>query len=172
MQPFYHLMGVDAPFDPDHRFVTSWLLSPALLACLRGIIALYCSAVTITIYSYDAARGANSTLAQTFSYFTALTFWGLNFYFIVSTLYTAGYARTGRTWLQGLPRPLQSLHSLFYTTIVTFPFLVTLVFWIILYGSGPWFPTTFDAWWNVDSVPCWSTCSTELLTQYRSHSTP
>jgi hypothetical protein len=50
--------------------------------------------------------------------------------------------------LEKWPRWLRALHSLFYTTIVTFPFLVTIVYWKILY-NGSWFPITFDAWSNV-----------------------
>ncbi|KAG6020560.1 hypothetical protein E4U41_002810 [Claviceps citrina] len=50
--------------------------------------------------------------------------------------------------LDSLPPPLQTLHSLLYTTVVTLPFLVTLVYWIVLY-RGPWFARRFDAWHNV-----------------------
>jgi hypothetical protein len=165
----YQLMGVDAPFDPEYHFTTSWLLSPNLLACLRGLIALYCSTVTITIYSYDAAHGATRTLAQSFSYFTSLTYWGLNFYFIVSTVHTTVYARTGHTWLQKWPRPLQALHSLFYTSIVTLPFLVTLVFWIVIY-LPPWFSVTFDGWSNVQHPPqTYLFCETTDIVQISQH---
>ena len=149
MRPFYQLMGVDAPvFDPEYRFASSWLLPPSVLACLRGLIALYCSTVIITIYSYNAAHGADIANGYSFSFFTTLTYWGLTFYFMVATVHTAVYARKGYTWLRRWPRALQALHSLFYTTIATFPFLVTLVFWIALY-SGPWFSITFDGWSNV-----------------------
>lgn len=46
------------------------------------------------------------------------------------------------------PRSLQALHALFYSTIVTFPFLVTIVYWVVLY-KGPWFDSQFVAWSNV-----------------------
>ncbi|KAI9869208.1 MAG: hypothetical protein M1830_005436, partial [Pleopsidium flavum] len=62
-------------------------------------------------------------------------------------IHTFSYARTGSPLLSSWPRPLQALHNLFYTTIVTFPFLVTVVYWAILY-SGPWFSVPFNAWSN------------------------
>jgi len=77
-----------------------------------------------------------------------LTYWGLAFYFFFSALHTFSYLRTGSPLLSRWPRPLQALHAFFYTTVVTFPILVTVVFWAILY-SGPWFPVAFDAWSNV-----------------------
>lgn len=40
------------------------------------------------------------------------------------------------------------LHSFLYTTIVTFPFLVTIVFWAVIY-NGVWFQRVFDAWSNI-----------------------
>lgn len=43
---------------------------------------------------------------------------------------------------------MQALHAVYYTTVVTFPILVTIVFWGVLYES-PWFPVRFDAWSNV-----------------------
>lgn len=77
-----------------------------------------------------------------------LTYWGLTFYFLVSALHTFTYARTGTPLLSRFPRPLQALHSAFYTTIVVYPFLVTVVYWAVLY-SGAWFPTVFAGWSNV-----------------------
>lgn len=35
-----------------------------------------------------------------------------------------------------------------YTTIVVFPFIVTIVYWAMLY-DGTWFPVVFDGWSNV-----------------------
>lgn len=58
------------------------------------------------------------------------------------------YAIAGRPLLDRFPRPLQALHSLFYTTIVVYPFIVTIVYWARLY-SGTWFPDAFGAWSNI-----------------------
>ncbi|KAI4289485.1 MAG: hypothetical protein L6R35_001251 [Caloplaca aegaea] len=82
-----------------------------------------------------------------FSFFTYLTFWGIAFYFLFSSLHTFRYALTGSSWLQKWPVMLQVAHAVFYTTIVMFPILVTAVYWVILY-SGDWFPNDFTAWTN------------------------
>ena len=65
--------------------------------------------------------------------------------------------------LQSWPRPLQALHALFYTTVVVFPFLVTIVYWGVLY-KNPWFPVVEDAWANVRSLSV-LTLGDALLTQ-------
>lgn len=43
---------------------------------------------------------------------------------------------------------MQALHSLYYTTVVTLPFLVTIVYWGVLY-KGSWFKLEYDAWGNI-----------------------
>jgi hypothetical protein len=40
------------------------------------------------------------------------------------------------------------MHSLFYSTVITYPFLVTVIYWGVLY-KGPWFPEQFNAWSNI-----------------------
>lgn len=92
--------------------------------------------------------GGCKDVRQSFSYFTILTFWGLGFYFLVAAIHTLTYAIRGRPLLDRFPRPLQALHSLFYTTVITFPFLVTIVYWVVLY-ENPWFTSEFKAWSNV-----------------------
>lgn len=83
-----------------------------------------------------------------FSYFTSLTYWGLGFYFLVAAIHTFTYARSGVPLLDRLPRPLQALHSAFYTTIVVYPFIVTIVYWGRLY-SGHWYTVTYAGWSNI-----------------------
>lgn len=73
------------------------------------------------------------TAARSFSFFTVLTYWGLTFYFLVSALHTGLYALRGRSLLERLPRSLQALHSLYYSSIVVYPFLVTIVYWAVLF---------------------------------------
>lgn len=92
--------------------------------------------------------GGCATARQSFSYFTILTYWGLAFYFLVAAIHTLTYALRARPLLDRFPRPLQALHSLFYTTVITYPFLVTIVYWAVLY-KDPWFAREFDAWSNV-----------------------
>ena len=84
-------------------------------------------------------------MRQSFSYFTDLTYWGISFYFLVAAAHTLTYAITSRPLLDRFPRPLRALHSLYYTTIVTLPFLVTIVYWGVLYVP-PWFKIEFNAW--------------------------
>jgi hypothetical protein len=42
------------------------------------------------------------------------------------------YAIRGSSFLRKWPRPLQLLHSLLYSTVTTFPFIVTAVFWSLI----------------------------------------
>ncbi|MCJ1367757.1 hypothetical protein MMC16_006891 [Acarospora aff. strigata] len=145
-------MGVDVPFDPTHRFATSWLLPPWLLFSVRLLISIYAFTTTFFIIGWNGTHHRLDASRASFSYFTNLTYWGLAFYFLFAAIHTFSHARTGTPLLSRWPRSLQALHSLFYTTIITFPILVTVVFWAILY-SGPWFPVTFNAWTNVRLLP-------------------
>ena len=146
---FYHLMGArEDDFHLSHRFLTSWVLPPTFLAILRGIISIYAFTTIFFIFGWQGTHGLNHLSAGDLSYFTSLTFWGIAFYFLFSAIHTFIYAHRGYAPLDHWPRPLQALHSLFYTTVVTFPFLVTIVYWVVLY-DGPWFPLDFDAWSNV-----------------------
>ncbi len=79
-----------------------------------------------------------------------LTYWGLGFYFLFAAIHTGTYAfsKSGRSLIDTFPRPLQAAHSAYYTSITTLPFIVTVVYWGILF-DGHWFPTQFDAWTNV-----------------------
>lgn len=97
--------------------------------------------------AHDSLGGCKA-VRQSFSYFTDLTYWGISFYFLVAAVHTLAYALTSRPLLDRFPRSLQALHSLLYTTVVTFPFLVTIVYWTILY-EGPWFKLEFNAWSNI-----------------------
>jgi hypothetical protein len=138
-------------WDPSHRFVTSWLLSPWLLFAARAALALYIFVTRFFIIGWTCTHndlGGCDAVGASFSYFTVLTFWGLAFYFLVAAAHSLSYALSGRPLLDRLPRALQALHSLFYTTVVTFPFLVTIVYWVVLY-RGPWFDSQFEAWSNV-----------------------
>ncbi|KAH8905903.1 hypothetical protein BR93DRAFT_710158 [Coniochaeta sp. PMI_546] len=138
-------------WDPSHRFETSWLLPPYALFFFRALFCLYAFVVEIFIlgwYCSHQALGGCTTSRTQFSYFTVLTYWGIAFYFLVSSIHTLTYATTGRPLLEKFPRPVQALHSLFYTTIVVYPFIVTIVYWARLY-SGTWFPDMFGAWSNI-----------------------
>ena len=58
----------------------------------------------------------------------------------------------------------QVAHGVFYTTIVTYPMLVTIVFWAILY-TPPFFPVRFNAWSNVIGSLGLSACYGFVLTK-------
>ena len=153
MPSFWALMGVDIPFDPTARFATSWLLPASALAACRLLFALYAFATQIVVY----ALSGDVSDRQSFSYFTVLGYWGLACYLLVAGLHSLSYARSGGFargyWLQRWPRALQAAHSLFYTTIVVFPIIVTIVYWTVLYRP-PFFPEMFNAWSNVSgSIP-------------------
>ncbi|CZS98825.1 uncharacterized protein RAG0_07383 [Rhynchosporium agropyri] len=140
-------------WDPSHRFETSWLLPPWVLFAIRATISLYAFVVTFFIIGWEMTdhNGLSAKdVRNSFSFFTILCYWGICFYFLISALHTFTYALHGGTpLLNRLPRPLQALHYLFYSTITTFPFLVTIVYWGILYSLiGP-FKTPFALWSNV-----------------------
>ncbi len=136
-------------------FTTSWLLPPLALSLLRLLFFTYCLVTTLTNWIYDGVHSSAHLIGEEFSYFTVLTYWGILFYSLVAGTHTLIYALKGRSWLETWPRPLQALHSFFYTTIVTLPFLVTIVYWAVLYDA-PWFPIMFDGWSNV-GTPFYST---------------
>ncbi|OAA62275.1 FAR-17a/AIG1-like protein [Cordyceps fumosorosea ARSEF 2679] len=141
------------PWDPSHRYETSWLLPPWLLFACRALFSLYAFVdlfFTLGWTCTHASAGGCQTARRTFSYFTVLTYWGIAFYFAVSATHTLTYilSRGRSSLLARLPRPLQALHALYYTSVTTLPFLVTVVAWTLLF-TGRWFPETYDAWSNV-----------------------
>ncbi|QKX53252.1 uncharacterized protein TRUGW13939_00328 [Talaromyces rugulosus] len=149
MRPFLSLFGADPGLDHLHPYETSWILPPYFLGGLRAIIGFYIFVCIVLIFAWDATHDASTAIARSFSYFTWLNFWGMGFYFIVASIHTFVYAATGRSAIfDRLPRVFRGLHALFYTCITTFPFLVVIIFWAILY-SGPWYPTWFGAWSNI-----------------------
>lgn len=154
--------GSKEDFDKGATYVRSHIISPLALACLRASIAVYIWSTLIVGYSWITYNDTSQPIsdiglptltllldkafiAKSFSYFTFITYWSLAFYFSVSAWHTFVYAfnlRRGRagsiSYLHDFfPRPLQLAHAIWHTTITTFPFLVTLVFWTTLYAI-PW----------------------------------
>ncbi|KDQ06808.1 hypothetical protein BOTBODRAFT_39349 [Botryobasidium botryosum FD-172 SS1] len=154
----YPALGVTTPFDPTYKLVTSHFVSPTVLAAFRLALAVY-SLVTLIIYLiYDSVTLHDG---ETFlSYFTHLSYIGLCAYFFASGVQTFFFARslkrhyqsypTGADTypLQKWPRFLQFLHSLLFSTISTFPILVTIVFWALL-SDPTTLGTPFNAWENI-----------------------
>ncbi|KAF2261268.1 hypothetical protein CC78DRAFT_555180 [Lojkania enalia] len=152
-------------FDPKRTFVQSAFISPIMLATVRAIISLYCFTTIIVCYNWLAHNHSKTTLqdvnissytiisgssgiSQSFSFFTYLTYWSLGFYFLFASIHTFRFAFVRSTWLHKWPKPLQLLHSFYYTTITCFPFLVSIVFWGTMY-SGPWPRGRFEQWINI-----------------------
>ncbi|ROT42256.1 hypothetical protein SODALDRAFT_326439 [Sodiomyces alkalinus F11] len=137
------------PWDPSHRFETSWLLSPWLLFAFRALFCLFIFTSRFFIIGWTcthAEEGGCYDIVISFAYFTVLTFWGLGFYFAFAALHTFTYARTGRPLLDAFPRPLQALHALFYSSIAVLPIIVTVVYWAVLWGPDSSFASVFAAY--------------------------
>jgi hypothetical protein len=112
-------------FDPSFRFETSWILPPAALFALRALLALYAFVTLFTIFGWNGSHGLSEESRHSFSYFTNLTYWGLAFYFAFSALHTCTYWLTATPILARWPHALQMAHSMFYSTIVVYPWIVT-----------------------------------------------
>ncbi|RYP52551.1 hypothetical protein DL769_010649 [Monosporascus sp. CRB-8-3] len=167
MLPRVFAFGRDR-WDPTHRFETSWLLPPWALFAFRALFALYafttvffrigwgCTHPSSTADAPSEVEGERCGSTKTsFSFFTVLTYWGIAFYLLAAAVHTATYARNATSrgpLLARFPRPLQALHSLFYTTVTTYPLLVTIVYWAVLYptsfGAAGGFPNAYSAWSN------------------------
>ncbi|KAG7086214.1 hypothetical protein E1B28_002180 [Marasmius oreades] len=133
------LFGVSDPvFDSSCKLVTSPFFSSAVLATIRLMVALYTMTTLIVILVMDGEDG--KTAGRDFSYFTQLTYIGICAYYWASFVQTASYEwrrRKGKIGylLQRWPKFLQVLHLILGTTIVNYPILVTLVFWVLLADS-------------------------------------
>lgn len=145
------ILGAQQPFDPSHRYTTSWIFPPLLLAAIRILLSIYVFTTLFFYLGWNGEHHRHDLDRHSFSYFTHLGYWGLAFYFLVAALHTFRYGSIGHSWLQRWPVGLQVAHTAFYATIVTFPILVTAVFWAVLY-SGIWFPSEFEGWSNVKSL--------------------
>lgn len=112
-------------FDPTHRFETSWILSPGVLFGCRALLSLYAFVTLFTIFGWNGTHGRSEDSQRSFSYFTHLTYWGLAFYHAFSAAHTASYWLTGTPFLARWPKWLQIAHSMFYSTVVIYPWIVT-----------------------------------------------
>jgi cytochrome bd-type quinol oxidase subunit 2 len=95
-----------------------------VLCILRSVFSLYIFACIIAFLVMDGQISSH-VAGHYFSYFTSLSFFGLAFYFAFAALHSGSYARTGTPLLARWPKFLQVAHSVFYTTITMYPFLVT-----------------------------------------------
>ncbi|ETN46931.1 uncharacterized protein HMPREF1541_01120 [Cyphellophora europaea CBS 101466] len=162
MANIYEALGVPLSGFNSRPFISSWLLPQDALAAIRLTISIYVVASISYSYAYFASHkvtfhlqdvnikpisfqvGAEG-IRQSFSYFTYISYWSQSFYFFFAALHTFVGARQGIPWLDKWPRPLQALHSIYYTCITTLPFLVSSIYWSSMY-VGPWFQHDFDRW--------------------------
>ncbi|KAH9890691.1 hypothetical protein C8Q73DRAFT_135673 [Cubamyces lactineus] len=144
----YARLGVSEPFDPDHKLVTSPVFSPLVLAIIRLGLAFYGLFVLLFHLIWDAVKTHEAD--SFFSYFTHLSYTGLVAYYFAAGVQSLCYVRNRQKSypLQRWPRPLQFLHLLLYSTISSYPFVVTVIFWALLSGPST-FGTTFDGWTNI-----------------------
>jgi hypothetical protein len=143
----YRRLGVQSPFDSQLSLVTSPVFSSTVLALIRLSFALYTLFATIFVLVWEAVRTHEAH--SFFSYFTHLTYIGICAYFWASGVQTWLFARNGKRYpLQEWPCLLQFLHILLYSTITSFPFIVTVVFWSLL-ASPATFSTGFSVWSNI-----------------------
>ncbi|KAJ3727218.1 hypothetical protein DFJ43DRAFT_1029006 [Lentinula guzmanii] len=150
----HNSLGAPQPFDTQRDYVTSPWFSSGILAAIRGTIALYTltTLVVILIWEANVLHDADGY----FSYFTELTYIGICSYYWTSFVQTCGYALCQRRSseaipeypLQRWPRIFQLLHIMLETTVISYPILVTVVFWALL-ASPSVFSTTFSAWSNL-----------------------
>jgi len=149
----YQRMGVHAPFDPAHKLVTSAVFSPLVLALIRSTLAIYTLFSIVFSLAWKGVHLAgdpDSDAGSTFSYFTDLSYIGLCAYFFASAVQTWLYAIGGDKGypLQKWPRILQFLHLLLLSTIISFPLLVTIVYWILL-ADARTFQSAYSSWSNI-----------------------
>ncbi|KAI1346143.1 hypothetical protein F5Y01DRAFT_298603 [Xylaria sp. FL0043] len=138
-------------WDPSHRFQTSWLVPPYVLFAIRLLLSLYAFTTLLFNIGYVCAtpsQGGCDSARSNFSYFTVLSYWGVAFYFLIAAFHTFIYARRGSAPLDTWPRSLQYLHSLYYSSVTVFPFVVVIVFWALL-ASPTALSTEYLAWINI-----------------------
>jgi hypothetical protein len=142
------------------------LLTPFRLAFLRLILAFYTLVTIIFSLVWECVK--LKTGQSYFSYFTKLSYIGLCAYFWAAGVQTFLYARGRRPesppspsneydhgyghgyLLQKWPSTLQFLHVWLGVTAMTFPFLVTIVFWAVLSSSAT-FSTSYHAWFSISA---------------------
>ncbi|KAJ3806095.1 hypothetical protein F5876DRAFT_69233 [Lentinula aff. lateritia] len=119
---FYDSLGAPQPFDAHRAYVTSPWFSSMTLAAIRGMVALYTLATLLVILIWQAT--------------------------VLHDADGHSIERTPEYPLQRWPRIFQLLHVMLGTTIISYPILVTIVFWALL-ASPAVFSTKFGTWSNI-----------------------
>ncbi|KAG8862541.1 hypothetical protein FRB96_001098 [Tulasnella sp. 330] len=151
MERIYDYFGIALPFDGDCTLVTSNIVSSRLLGIIRLVLAIYTLVTLIVILVWEGV--VTHVINQFFSYFTDLSYIGLCAYFWASAVQTLAYSSRPRPReplsypLQSWPRVLQLLHVLLNCTVWVAPFIVTVVFWVLLADHA--LDSPFNAWHNI-----------------------
>lgn len=133
-------------------YSTSALIPTLALCVLRLLLSLYAFLVSILLLALSRADAGAS-----FSYFTVLTYWGLAFYLAFAGAHSLSARRVARTttdaspWLARWAWGWRAAHAVLYSTVIVYPFLVTVVFWAVLY-RGEGFPDALSTWSNVSCI--------------------
>ncbi|KAF9010296.1 hypothetical protein BDZ89DRAFT_1078235 [Hymenopellis radicata] len=122
-------------------------MSPLVLAFVRLLFAFYSLFTLIYTLAYQGSNGF-------FSYFTHLTYIGMTSYFWAAGVQGIVWAHTkkqggGRYLLRSWPRPFQLAHEWLWSTIMSYPIVVTIVYWTLLASSFS----------SLSQVNTWSTIS-------------
>ncbi|KAI8870366.1 hypothetical protein GQ42DRAFT_107416, partial [Ramicandelaber brevisporus] len=123
-------------FDRE-RVVSSPFVSTRTLFFVRFILTLYMLIVNLQLLIYQASRGNARFL---YAFFTNLSYIGLTSYMVTATVHTgiAAFNTTNRYYLFDL---LPSFFSnvllwLVYETAIPYSFVVTVIYWSILYRAS------------------------------------
>ncbi|KAG8861072.1 hypothetical protein FRC20_011527 [Serendipita sp. 405] len=152
--------GLHRPFDPGYRLVTSGLISPFALFLIRLLLAVWSVAASLAHIIYSQSVVKEYPFKQYFVYFTRLTYIGLTAYFCAAAFHSGFFVLSLRQlkkhevsrapWfpLQKWGKFLQFLHLTLFSSIITYPFIVTIVYWAFLADSETW-STPFKSWSNI-----------------------
>ncbi|KZT24301.1 hypothetical protein NEOLEDRAFT_1135074 [Neolentinus lepideus HHB14362 ss-1] len=130
-------------------FVSSHVLPPFYLAILRLTLGKYALTTALAVLIKDGIDAGSAREFGYFSYFTDLSYIGLLSYLLAAGTQTLLYARGAPTSKPTRAyRMLQYAHGVLFSTITTFPIVVTVVYWARLSSSST-FATTFSSYANI-----------------------
>jgi len=135
---------VDALFglcDPEFRLVTSPWVTPRVLFLVRFTMASYAIVAGVVDLSFNVF--VLDSASHYYAYFTRMSYIAITIYLAVATLNTWSFDRSLQRARRALvakpsypfqtsPRPVRFLYMFWWTTVATFPPLVTTLFWLLL----------------------------------------
>ncbi|KAI8321696.1 hypothetical protein GQ54DRAFT_275616 [Martensiomyces pterosporus] len=133
------------------RVSGSRLLSPVGSVAVRSVLFTYTLTVWIFTIVSDARHGK---MSGHFAYFTNLCYTGLLAYFASSLFHTVQFWRRGTaSSFTSMPRILQLMHWLLFSSALVYAIVVTVIFWGVLFKSSEY----------KSSASLWSTASVHAL---------